>query len=125
MLNAEDFSNVLKNATTAFYSSLYFWINITTLFLQAFIVSRLLQFGGFNLLILFTPIVSLFAYISMAVSPVLGLIKFMKIAENSSNYSINNTARHMLWLPTSKDILYQAKPTVDTFCMRLGDGMAA
>jgi AAA family ATP:ADP antiporter len=31
----------------------------------------------------------------------------------------------MLWLPTSKDMLYQAKPTVDTLFVRLGDGMAA
>ena len=68
---------------------------------------------------------SLIAYISMASAPALALIKFMKVAENSSNYSINNTARHMLWLPTSKEMLYQAKPAVDTLFVRLGDGMAA
>ena len=31
----------------------------------------------------------------------------------------------MLWLPTTKEMLYQAKPTVDTLFVRLGDGMAA
>jgi AAA family ATP:ADP antiporter len=31
----------------------------------------------------------------------------------------------MLWLPTSKEMLYQAKPTVDTLFVRLGDGLAA
>lgn len=31
----------------------------------------------------------------------------------------------MLWLPTTKEMLYQAKPTIDTLCVRLGDGLAA
>ena len=31
----------------------------------------------------------------------------------------------MLWLPTTKEMLYQAKPTIDTLFVRLGDGMAA
>jgi len=31
----------------------------------------------------------------------------------------------MLWLPTTKEVLYQAKPTIDTSFVRLGDGLAA
>lgn len=116
---------LINNATTAFYGDLYFWINLLGLLLQAFIVSRLLAFGGFGLLILATPIVSLASYIAMAVTPVVAIFKFMKIAEGSSNYSINNTARNILWLPTSKAMLYQAKATIDTLIVRLGDAMAA
>lgn len=115
----------LNQATTAFYGDFYFWINFATLFLQAFIVSRLLSAGGMQALLFTTPIVSLAAYASMVFVPVLGLIKVLKIAENSSAYSIHNTARHMLWLPTTKEMLYQAKPTVDTLFVRLGDGLAA
>jgi AAA family ATP:ADP antiporter len=65
------------------------------------------------------------AYASMAFVPILGLIKVLKVAENSSTLSIHNTARQMLWLPTTKEMLYQAKPTVDTLFVRLGDGLAA
>jgi AAA family ATP:ADP antiporter len=118
-------AQAIKTATTAFYGDLYFWVNLIGLLLQAFIVSRLLQFGGFTLLILATPLVSLVAYFSMAIAPILGIIKVMKVAENSSNYSINNTARHMLWLPTTKAMMYQSKATIDTLCVRIGDGMAA
>ncbi len=120
-----ELDNLIKNATTAFYGDLYFWINLVGLFLQAFIVSRLLAFGGFGLLILATPLVSLASYIAMAVTPVVAVFKVMKIAELSSNYSINNTARNILWLPTSKAMIYQAKATVDTLVVRLGDAMAA
>lgn len=115
----------LNEATTAFYGDLYFWINLVTLLLQSFVVSRILSAGGMQALLFTTPFVSLAAYASMAFVPMLGLIKLLKVAENSSSYSIHNTARQMLWLPTSKEMLYQAKPTVDTLFVRLGDGMAA
>ncbi len=119
------FDKALREATTVFYGGLYFWVNLASLILQAFFVSRIMRFGGMRLLLLTTPFISLVAYATMAIAPILGLIKIMKVAENSSNYSVNNTARHMLWLPTTKEMLYQAKPTVDSLFVRLGDGFAA
>jgi len=118
-------SKMVNVATTAFYSDLYFWINLIGLMLQAFIVSRLVRLGGFGLLIMTTPLISLVAYLSMSIAPVIGIIKVMKVAENSSNYSIHNTARHMLWLPTNKAMMYQAKTTIETLFYRLGDVLAA
>jgi ATP:ADP antiporter, AAA family len=44
-----------------------------------------------------------------------------KIAENSTDYSLNNTLRQMLWLPTSREMKYKAKQAVDTFFVRMGD----
>ncbi len=123
--NPQTFNKALRESTTAFYGDLYFWVNLASLVLQAFFVSRILRHGGLGALLLLTPLVSLVAYVSMAIAPVLGLIKAVKVAENASNYSINNTARHLLWLPTTKQMLYQAKPTVDSLFVRLGDGLAA
>jgi len=123
--NPQAFNLAMQESTAAFYGDLYFWINLITLVLQAFVVSRILKAGGMQALLFTTPFISLAAYASMAFMPLLGLIKVLKVAENSSTLSIQNTARHMLWLPTSKDMLYQAKPTVDTLFIRLGDGMAA
>ena len=124
-LDPAAFELAIQEATASFYGDLYFWINFLTLMLQAFVVSRILQAGGMQALLFTTPFISLAAYASMAFVPLLGLIKFLKVAENSSTYSIHNTARQMLWLPTSKEMLYQAKPTVDTLFVRLGDGLAA
>jgi AAA family ATP:ADP antiporter len=121
----EQFSRLVNVATTAFYGDLYFWVNTGGLVLQAFFVSRILRYGGFMALMLTTPLVSLAAYFSMAIAPVIGIIKAMKVAENSSNYSVNNTARQMLWLPLSKEMLYQAKTAIDTLFVRVGDGLAA
>jgi len=119
------FDTAMQEATAAFYGDLYFWINLITLILQAFVVSRILSAGGMQALLYVTPFISLAAYASMIFMPILGLIKVLKVAENSSTLSIHNTARQMLWLPTTKEMLYQAKPTIDTLFVRLGDGLAA
>jgi AAA family ATP:ADP antiporter len=61
----------------------------------------------------------------MAIYPLLSIIRVMKIAENSTDYSINNTAKQVLWLPVTREMKYRAKAAVDTIFVRLGDGFAA
>ncbi len=114
-----------KVETTAFYGNLYFWVNLTGLLLQAFVVSRLQRWGGFGALLLTPPLVSLAGYGAMAAEGALAVVTAAKTAENGTNYSINNTARQVLWLPTSKEMIYKAKAAIDTLCVRFGDGLAA
>jgi AAA family ATP:ADP antiporter len=114
-----------RDATTAFYGNFYGWVNIVALLLQAFVASRLLKYGGFGVLLLTMPVVSLISYAAMAFVPILAIVKIMKIAENSTDYSINNTARHVLWLPCTAEMKYKGKPTIDSLFVRMGDGLAA
>jgi len=115
----------MKAGTTTYYGNLYFWVNLMALLLQAFMVSRLQRWGGFGALMLTPPLVSLVSYGAIAVNSALAVVTAAKTAENGTNYSINNTARQILWLPTTRAMLYQAKPAIDTLCVRLGDGLAA
>ncbi len=120
--------NILKftrEGTTAFYGNFFFWVNIIALFLQSFIVSRLLKFGGFAVILMLLPLIALISYSLMALLPILAIVKIMKIAENATDYSINNTARHVLWLPVDSMTKFLGKPAIDTFYVRLGDGFAA
>ncbi|MGD9330603.1 MAG: hypothetical protein PVJ53_04780 [Desulfobacterales bacterium] len=114
-----------RDMTTAFYGDFFFWTNVFTLLLQALVVSRLLKYGGFATLLLFLPVVALLSYATMAFIPVLIIVKWMKIAENATDYSVNNTARNVLWLPTSAEMKFKAKPAIDTLFVRCGDGLAA
>jgi AAA family ATP:ADP antiporter len=52
-------------------------------------------------------------------------IRVLKIADNALNYSLGNTTKHALWLPTSREAKYKAKQAVDSFCQRAGDVLAA
>ncbi len=53
------------------------------------------------------------------------VVRWIKTAENATDYSIMNTARQLLWLPTSKDEKYKAKQAVDAFFVRSGDVLSA
>jgi AAA family ATP:ADP antiporter len=115
----------VQEGTTAFYGNFFFWVNACALGLQALLASRLLRYGGFGLILLLLPAISLVTYSTMALLPVLLVVRLMKTAENSTAYSINNTARHVLWLPTTAEMKYQAKPAIETLFVRFGDGLAA
>jgi len=114
-----------RDGTTIFYGHFYFWVNIVALLLQAFVASRLLKYGGFATIALMLPVIALLSYSVMALLPILAIVKMMKIAENATDYSINNTARHVLWLPVSSEMKFRGKPAIDTLYVRLGDGLAA
>jgi AAA family ATP:ADP antiporter len=114
-----------RDGTTAFYGDFYFWVNVIAVLLQAFVASRILRYGGFGAILLAMPVVALISYSAMAFIPILSIVKVMKIAENSTDYSINNTARNVLWLPVSAEMKYKGKPAIDSLCVRLGDGVAA
>jgi AAA family ATP:ADP antiporter len=114
-----------KDGTTAFYADFFFWVNAVALVLQALVASRLLKYGGFGAILMLLPMIALLSYATMALLPVLVVVKIMKIAENSTDYSINNTARHVLWLPLPAEMVYKGKAAVETLFVRLGDGLAA
>ncbi|OQK17231.1 hypothetical protein AU255_04885 [Methyloprofundus sedimenti] len=115
----------IRDGTTAFYGNFFFWVNITALFLQSFMASRLLKLGGFGVILLTLPVIALLSYTTMALLPILLVVKIMKIAENATDYSINNTARHVLWLPVDTKMRFLGKPAIDTLYVRFGDGLAA
>jgi ATP:ADP antiporter, AAA family len=71
------------------------------------------------------PVIALVNYSIIAVVPVLAVIRIGKILENSSDYSIQNTLRHALFLPTTREAKYKAKSVIDTFCARFGDVLQA
>jgi AAA family ATP:ADP antiporter len=111
--------------TTAFYGSFFFWVNSTALLLQSLVAARLLKYGGFGALFLALPLISLVAYPALAAVPVLLLFRLAKIAEDSTTYSLHNTATQVLWLPTSREMKYRGKAAIDTLFVRLGDALAA
>ncbi|MDJ0885031.1 MAG: Npt1/Npt2 family nucleotide transporter [Desulfobacterales bacterium] len=115
----------IRAGTTVFYGDFFFWVNTVALLLQAFVASRLLKYGGFTTIALMLPVIALVSYTAMALLPILAVVKLMKVAENATDYSINNTARHVLWLPVDSAMKFRGKPAIDTLYARLGDGLAA
>ena len=124
LTEAEAVRQFMYAGTAAFYGNFFKLVNVVALLLQAFVASRLLKYGGFGAILMLLPVVALTSYATMALVPILVMVKLMKVAENATDYSINNTARHVLWLPLPSDVKFKGKTTIDSLFVRLGDGMA-
>ncbi len=109
----------------AFYGNYLFWTSTVSAIIQAFLVSRIVKWFGVRGALLVLPVVALGAYAVLVAVPVLSIIRGAKIAENSLDYSLNNTARQSLFLPTSREAKYKAKQAIDTFFVRFGDVLSA
>jgi AAA family ATP:ADP antiporter len=109
----------------AFYADFYFWVNLLGAALQMFAVSRVMKYFGVRAALVVLPVIALGSYALLAFAPVLGFIRFAKIAENSTDYSIQNTARHAIFLRTNREAKYKAKTAIDSFFWRAGDAVSA
>jgi AAA family ATP:ADP antiporter len=108
-----------------FYSSFLFVTSIAAMLLQLFVVSRLIKYLGVQVAILVLPILAFTGYAILAFAPVLAWVRAVKIAENSTDYSVQNTVRNVLFLPTSREQKYKAKQAIDSFFVRAGDVLSA
>ena len=108
-----------------FYGNFQLWSSIVAFLLQALLVSRIVKYTGIKGVILILPVVAFGVYGLIGLGAGLAIVKWLKIAENATDYSIMNTGKAMLWLPTAREEKYKAKQTVDTFFVRFGDFSAA
>ena len=108
-----------------FYATFFFWVNLLGAALQMFAVSRIMRYIGVGPTLFFMPLIALGSYSLLAVAPILSFIRVAKIAENSTDYSIQNTVRHALFLNTSRDAKYKAQSAVESFFWRTGDALSA
>jgi AAA family ATP:ADP antiporter len=109
----------------AFFGSYQLWVNVTALVLQAFVASRLVKYAGLRGALLALPLIALGGYATIAAGASFAVVRWIKTAENATDYSIMNTARQLLWLPTSREEKYKAKQAIDTFFVRGGDLVSA
>jgi ATP:ADP antiporter, AAA family len=115
----------VKRVIGSFYSNFYMWVNMVGLLLQLLVVSRIVRAFGVPVAVLILPLVSFGAYGIIAFAPFLNAVFVAKVGENSTDYSLNNTVRNMLFLPCTTEQKYSAKQAIDSFFVRLGDVGAA
>jgi AAA family ATP:ADP antiporter len=109
----------------AFYGDFFAWVNLLGFLFQLLLVSRIFKYVGVRGALYILPVVAFVSYGVLAVLPILGIVQVAKVLENSTDYSIQNTARHSLFLPTSREVKYKAKQVIDAFFWRGGDLLQA
>jgi AAA family ATP:ADP antiporter len=108
-----------------FYSKYFTAVNILGLLLQLFVVSRVVKHLGVPWAVMILPMISLASYNVLVFFPVLMAVLVAKILENSTDYSLNNTVRNMLFLPCTYEQKFSAKQAIDSFFVRMGDVLSA
>ena len=109
----------------AFSGDYQFWVNVATLLIQALVTSRLVKYRGLQGALLALPLIALGGYAIVAAGVGFSVVRWVKTAENATDYSVMNTARQLLWLKTTREEKYKAKQAIDTFFVRGGDVLSA
>ena len=118
----------LGTLITEFYGNFNFWVTLISLLMQLFLVSRIYHLVGVRGGLLVQPVIVALGYALLVFGPMLGgfipffyLIRRLKFAENSVDYSLMNTTRQALYLPVDRNSKYDGKIAIDTFFWRFGD----
>ena len=100
-------------------------VNLGAFLLQTFAVSRIFKYVGVRGALFVLPLVALGGYTAIALVPIYAIVQWTKVLENSTDYSVQNTTRQALFLPTSREAKYKAKQAIDSFFLRTGDMLSA
>jgi AAA family ATP:ADP antiporter len=96
-------------------------ITLVGFLIQLLVVSRVIMAAGVVRALIVTPVAFLAGYLLIGIVPVFALVQSVLVVQKSLDYSLLNTTRSALLLPTSRSVKYQAKTTIDTFFYRAGD----
>ena len=114
-----------KTLVTTYMARFFFWMIVLQLSIQLFAVGRLFRVLGVANTLLIPAALSLLGYGLVGFMPILTTIRLVRMGEQSVEYSLTNTLRQALFLPTTPAQTYEGKTTIETFFWRFGDLMQA
>lgn len=111
-------------ATQNFFIDVSLIANIISMVVQLFLVSLIMRKLGLAFALCVLPVIaSLSAGLFMGF-PSLTAAGLLLISDNGLNYSIQQTSRETLYVPTTPDEKYKARAFTNMFVQRVGKGIA-
>jgi len=111
-------------ATQAFFGQVAAIVGVVSVVTQFFLVSFIMRRFGLTTALLVLPVAMALASGTYLVTPVLLTAALLYISDNAFSYSINQTARETLFMPTSAEVKYKARAFANMFVQRVGKGVA-
>ena len=108
----------------AHVSAVFAFTNWVALFVQLFLASFVMSRFGVGSALLFLPIAALCGSAGFLLAPLLLVGSALNTADNGFSYSINQSAKEALYVPTTRKEKYQAKAFIDMFVQRLAKALA-
>lgn len=126
MVSASGASTLTKGEFIGhFFGNFYASVSILSLLIQLFLVSRIFRYFGVHIAVMIMPVILILSYGVIGFIPIFTIVQWARTLEISANYSIQNTTRHALFLPTTRSAKYEGKTAIDTFFWRFGDMVQA
>lgn len=107
-----------------YFSKIYLVTNSVSVFVQLFLTSLVMRKLGVGIGLLFLPVAALCSSTAFLFFPILLFGNAMSVSDNSFNYSLNQSSREALYVPTSPEVKYRAKAFIDMFVMRFSKVIA-
>lgn len=93
-------------------------------FVQIFLTSSIMTRFGVGVALMFLPVAALLGSVGFLIAPVLLVGSALNTCDNGFSYSINQSAKEVLYVPTTRDEKYKAKAFIDMFVQRFAKALA-
>ena len=91
---------------------------------QLFLTSLIMTRFGVGTALLFLPVAALLSSAGFLFTPILLFGGALSVSDNALNYSINQSSREALYVPTTQEEKYKAKAFIDMFIQRFAKAVA-
>lgn len=117
-----------KDARTSFLGSFLTFLLIFSYLLHIFMTNRVLRKFGIKVALFISPFFLLIGSLAVLFVPAIYMIYwavFIKGADKSLSYSLNQSVRELLYIPVPSDIKYRAKVFIDMFVTKFAKGLSS
>ncbi len=113
----------------SFERDMYFGIigqaqGLLALIVQVFVTGWVINRWGIGIALLILPFATMFGSIGFLLIPTVGSAMFLSVSDNALNYSVNQSAKETLYVPTDAEERVAAKSVIDLFIQRFAKGFA-
>jgi len=106
------------------FATVYALTNSVALIVQLLFTSLVMTRFGVGAALLVLPIAALGGSAAFMALPILWVGSLLNTADNAFSYSINQSAKEALYVPTTRDEKYKAKAFIDMFVQRFAKAIA-
>ncbi len=106
------------------FPRVFTFTNMVALVVQLFLTSLVMTRFGVGTALLFLPVAALLGSAGFLIAPVLLMGSLLNTTDNGFSYSINQSAKEALYVPTTRDEKYKAKAFIDMFVQRFAKALA-
>ena len=106
------------------FATVFAITNVVSMLVQLFLTSFVMTRFGLGTALMVLPLATLTGAAGFAALPILWVGSALNTADNGFSYSINQSAKEALYVPTTREEKYKAKAFIDMFVQRFAKALA-